>query len=291
MAFRLDLLPVELQTRLMTLPFQATVFKAVGLTLSYDYMITYMVQKLRSHPEVDRVPALLDLLVEHFVTHADKHIRLSNNAQIFNQNIIGTSGSLRGWQEAGYRTKRSRANYSRRLNYWKSIYDETDLLVRQGKKKRPSQKNVTTRKRRTFLGQYTERMVNLGRVKDRNGDIVTYAHVIELRNAGYGNVVASVPFWIPFNYGTRGVSFVGGGAGYPDVAGAFFIEKGEQRMGENLNKMLALFDQFAVDVLDGKNRGDLAGAVDFITHNARAQNTYIDVVGLGVNLALSEGLF
>lgn len=278
---KLQLLPDKLLGELRMLPLLDDVFKATALAMAYDNMITIMQKSLRSHPEVRKVPALLDLLVEHFVTFKEEHISIEHS-RIFNDSYVGSGNTLRSWQEAGYRTRRTRANYARRLERWKAIWDEKDLLV-SIKKKNPKGE-VVERRRRTFLGMATERKINLGRVRNKDGTVITYPLVIQLRNANFAEI-HRVPWWIPFNYGTRG-AIMGGGSGYPNVPGAHFIDKAELQKELYLRRAIGWYEEFCVRVLDGKSEANYSGANSFLKRHARGK--HIDILETAMSAVANE---
>jgi hypothetical protein len=218
-------------------------FKALSLVWAYQTMIYYAERGLNSHPEVQRAPELRDLLLDHLVKNYVKHIRPEVN-QIFNGAIVGTTSTLRGWQEAGYFMKRTRRNYPQRLRKWRALYDNTDYIVKRKKAKVTVDESGNTK---------SEQYANLGRVRDKDGNIVTYEIVIQRRNSQYGPTKVLVPFWLVLNYGSNG--YRGLGVGYPSVPGIFFVENAEKRIPEYQARALRLYEAFAFEVLTKEKQG------------------------------------
>src|SRR5688572_15767899 len=123
----LDLFSKKHLTDLLFLDSVAQMFKAYALVQAYQRMIYFADRGLRVHPETTRVPALRDLLINYFIDNYAKHIDIASGG-ILRVGEIGTSHSVRDWQQAGYATRRTRSNYARRMRYWRAIYDETDLI-------------------------------------------------------------------------------------------------------------------------------------------------------------------
>lgn len=204
-------------------------FKALALVDSYNQLIRLADERLNTHPEVARVPELKTILINHLTTQYTKHIDVRNE-KIFNPNILGSEFALRQWQDAGYRTRarRTSKNYYKRLQYWKSIYDNQPMKVPIS----TSNENMgtaTLKKRSSsfprtgddIFGGVQGTLFYEVRVKDRSGSIITYEDVIRKRNLGFGAATNTlIPFWVVFNYG----SDVGIQPGYPATPGLHFVD-------------------------------------------------------------------
>lgn len=216
-------------------------FRALALIECYNKLIEFADSRTQQHPEVQRVPELRTVLLAHLMANADRHID-TRTERIFNPLILGSPKSLRDWQESGWRTKRSSANYKRRLDYWKAIYDEAPLIHQQ-----------RVRSGGDLFGDIVQQAVFSTRrisrrVKDLQGNIshkdVSYEQIIAERNANYSATSELVPWWEALNYGT---AFTGV-AGYPNVAGLHFVEDAEKLVPSTINRYLNLFEAYIADV-------------------------------------------
>lgn len=271
----LDLFPKRKLTDLLFLDNIAGLFKAYGLVQAYQQMIYFADRGLRVHPETARVPALRDLLIDYFIENYEKHIDVPSGG-ILRIGEIGTAHSVRDWQQAGYATRRTKSNYARRMRYWRAIYDETDLIVER-KNTTPAPRGLSFSSRRKPK-QTPDRYANLGRVKDAEGNVVTYEYVITRRNAQYSATRSTIPFWFVLNYGTRG--------GYPEVKGIYFVERAEREIDRHLNRALDLFDRFALDVLIKDVEASYSVAATWLRRYARSPHEYFNSVEAARTLAL-----
>ena len=234
------------------LPFITRYFKALGLASAYNNLINITDKKTITHPEVQRVPEMRTLILEHLRANADQHIDIDSET-IFNETVIGNPADLRSWQNAGYKTRRTPSNYENRLRYWVAIYDEADLLKITGE-------------------ALPEGHASSGRVKSKDGQVVTYEDVIAERINNYSFTVQEVPFWYPLNYGTM----FGANPGYPNVAGLHFVEDAEKQIPRYLNKFSQYLEDYLLDsinrISDGQERMPLQS---WIRKNIRFGKEYM----------------
>jgi len=226
-------------------------FHALALAEAYNLMISYADTRSREHPEVQRVPELRNILLQHFFENADRHINIRAGT-IFNEQILGGPNTVREWQEAGYHARRSSANYEKRLRYWKSIYDGAPVIFQQ---RIPAQEEIFSTSGRiyqaTFLSPQSKDPKKQGqaniprRATNRaTGNLVTYEDVIHSRNTQYGAQL--VPWWRLLNYGT-------GGKGYPISPALHFVEDAERQVPAIIQKYMDLFETFVSDIFDDEN--------------------------------------
>lgn len=233
----------KLHLIIFDLPALGRYFHALALANAYVGMVDLFVQRATSHPEVARVPALLDIMLEHFQTYALEHINIETD-QIFNRNFVGTLEHLEAWQDAGYEIDRDDDNYARRVQRFRAIWVGVPI----------------------------------------NG--ATYEQIIADRNEGYGDLVRSIPFWLPLNYGTGNVP----GAtnpGYPAVPGLHFVDIAEQRVQHGTARYLDLLTRFLAELLDIKNTsGILTFARSWVkSHTAYTDTHDIDIFAIAEKLA------
>jgi hypothetical protein len=230
-------------------------FRALGLVWAYQYMIKLIEKGAREHKEFRRVPAFRTMLVQHFIENWDKHIDVATG-QIFSATTVGTIHALKMWQQVGHPMRRTKKNYSARLRAWKAIYDNKNLVVpnKDYEPKSSSHDLFSEADDRNRKRQEKKRFIELGRVKDKEGNIVTYELVIKKRNARFGNATRSeIPFWIVLNYGAGGLQ--GEYPGYPAIPGVFFVEKAEQQVDFYQLKALEWYERFALEVLTNEKQG------------------------------------
>lgn len=211
-------------------------FHALALAISYNYLIELTDTRTQQHPEVQRVPSLRYILLEHLYENADKHINLQSDT-IFNDGLLGGPNTLREWQDAGYHTGRSGANYQKRLQYWQAIYDNAPVQQQQ---------RVSTNADDLFGGVTTTSVPHKIRKRPANkttGIDVTYEDVILSRDVRYKAATQLVPWWRSLNYGT-------GGQGYPVTGALHFIEDAERAVPARLTEYAGLFEAFITDVFD-----------------------------------------
>lgn len=222
----------------------AQFFHALALVDSYNYMMQLADERTSSHPEVQRVPELRTILLQHFYENADRHISLRGN-RIFSATLLGGPRSLRDWQEAGYSTRRTTSNYPQRLKYWQAIYDDAPLQYQQ----RVSSDNLFGTAGSVYQSTFLSpkgKFKKPSRPELREGKVVfadvDYTDVIERRNRRYAGTRSIVPWWMPLNYGTTG--------GYPSVPGLHFIEDAEQSVPQRIDEYVRLLDLFLADIFD-----------------------------------------
>jgi len=229
-------------------------FKALGLIDAYNYMITLFDERSKTHPEVARAPELRSILLEHFHANAHKHIDLSSD-RIFQDALLGIESTVRIWQNAGYPSRRTTANYPKRMMYWQSIYEGRPIKVPANRK--PGQKAKGPPKPRTGEDIFGPRPTQVDKpatdlyyevsVKDRSGSLVTYEDVIRKRNTNFGvSPNGLIPFWIVLNYG----SDRGSQPGYPPTPGLHFVEDAERQIPDKLSLYANFFSRFMLDALD-----------------------------------------
>lgn len=215
-------------------------FHALALAASYNYLIELADTRTQQHPEVQRVPSLRYILLEHFYNNADRHINLQTDS-IFNDSLLGGPRTLREWQDAGYHTSRTANNYQRRLQYWQAIYDNAPVQ---------EQKRVSKDPNNLFGGVYTTSENSKKKTRPKNNlktsgntNHVTYEDVIRNRDTRYGETAKLVPWWRILNYGT-------GGQGYPTTGALHFVEDAERTVPARLSQYAELFESFITDVFD-----------------------------------------
>lgn len=214
---------------------------ALALATSYNNLIQLADERTQDHPEVQRVPTLRLTLLEHLYLHVFNHINLQKGT-IFDDGLLGGPRTLREWQEAGYHTSRSAANYPKRLRYWKSLYDGAPVTFQQ-QVNTPG--NVFSTQR-TYQSSFISPKSKIpGRVQ-RNGADVTYEDVIRSRDTRYAETVQLVPWWRILNYGT-------GGQGYPVSPALHFVEDAERAVPGNVAVYMGLFEQFVSDTFDNES--------------------------------------
>ena len=228
-------------------------FHALALAEAYNNLILLTDERTQQHPEVQRVPSLRYILLQHFYENADRHINIQRGT-IFDDALLGGPRTLKEWQDAGYHTRRSQANYDKRLRYWRAIYDNAPLTFQNQVQ---SQEDIFSAKRTyqsTFIAPLSKKerkglakpKVRIpGRVQ-RNGQDVTYEDVIRSRDARYGSSEQLVPWWRALNYGT-------GGQGYPVSTGLHFVEDAERAIPQYIDKYMAYFESFISDIIDNEN--------------------------------------
>jgi hypothetical protein len=212
-------------------------FHALALAVSYNHLIELADTRTQTHPEVQRVPSLRYILLEHLYNNADRHINLQRDT-IFDDSLLGGPRTLREWQDAGYHTSRTASNYGKRFRYWQAIYD--DAPVQQ------QQQRIDTTPGDIFGGVTTVSAPSrvLTRPRSRaTGQIVTYEDVIRNRDVRYGATAQLVPWWRSLNYGT-------GGQGYPVTGALHFVEDAERRVPATLTQYAEYFEQFVNDVFN-----------------------------------------
>ena len=248
--------------------FAADYFEARSLAVAYNRLIEYADDGMRQHPEAQRVPNLRYILLEHFILYADKHIRVQDG-RIFNPAVLGSPMSLGDWQEAGYHTKRTTSNYPRRLRYWKAIFDQEPVKVETSR---------TTGE--DIFGPVSKMIESRGRTPS-----ITYAEVIERRNAYYGDVTKNVPWWMVFNYGSNAF----GRAGYPSYPGILFIERAEQQVSSIRSQHLTAFDRMMGEALSSSDVYIGASEETFVSAWAKSHlprvESYIDPDDMAMTLA------
>lgn len=215
-------------------------FYALALATSYNYLIQLADERTQDHPEVQRVPSLRTILIDHLRTHALQHINLQRGT-IFDDGLLGGPKSLRDWQEAGYHTSRTASNYAKRLRYWQAIYDGAPVTFQQPVATHGDIFNT----QRTYQASFISPKSKIpGRVQNKyTGADVTYEDVIHRRDARYNESIQLVPWWRALNYGT-------GGQGYPVSPALHFIEDAERSVPTNIARYMQFFDTFISDVFD-----------------------------------------
>jgi len=209
-------------------------FHALGLAIAYNNLIELADTRTQEHPEVQRVPSLRYILLEHFYRNADKHINLQRDT-IFDDSLLGGPLTLKEWQNAGYSITRTQGNYPRRLSYWKSIYDNAPVQ---------EQTRVSTNPEDLFGGvtiQYSPSKKRLRPVNKYTKQVVTYEDVIRDRDTRYHATAQLVPWWRALNYGT-------GGQGYPVSPALHFVEDAERAVPRILAQYATLFEEFIADI-------------------------------------------
>lgn len=223
-------------------------FYSLALADSYNYLIQLTDERTQLHPEVQRVPSLRSILLEHFYIYAFEHIDVRRGT-IFKDTLLGGPNTLREWQEAGYRTKRTAGNYERRLRYWQAIYDNAPVTFNT---RVPSNNELFTEAHKTyqssFIGESKGKLSIPGRVK-KSGTDVTYEDVIRSRDIRYEETLKFVPWWRSLNYGT-------GGQGYPVSSALHFIEDAERAVPGRISAYEKLFESFMGDVFDSDTLDD-----------------------------------
>lgn len=213
-------------------------FRALALADCYNKLIEFADERTQQHPEVQRVPELRTLLLSHLIKNADRHID-ARTERIFNPLLLGSPKSLREWQESGFRTKRTAANYNRRLAYWKAIYDEAPLI---------HQVKVTSGDDLFSGGIAYQSKFSTKRISRRQKTLagtiehhdISYEDIIHARNTNYSATNELVPWWEVLNYG----STFAGLAGYPSTPGLHFVEDAEKLVPTAIRRALSLFDQY-----------------------------------------------
>lgn len=227
------------------LPALGIYLRALALAECYNKLIEYTDERTQDHPEVQRVPELRSILLAHLLENAEKHIDPATE-RIFNPLILGSPKSLREWQEAGFRTKRSASNYRRRLQYWQALYDEAPIIhevrSRGGEDLFAPRGQIYKRSSRTV--EFRQKTLE-GKIERRE---VHYEDVIQARIANYGPSFTLVPWWEMLNYGT----VLNGVAGYPNVAGLHFVEDAEKLIPSAMTRYSGAFDDIIADVFDAK---------------------------------------
>lgn len=214
-------------------------FAGLALAVAYNNLIHLADVRTQEHTEVKRVPALRTVLLDHLMLNADRHINV-NTGTIFNDSLLGGPRSLRDWQQAGYKARRSASNYEKRLNYWRALYDGAPVSTQQ----RVNTPGDIFNTQRTYQSSFiTSKGKIPGRARTKKGAEVTYEDVILARNTGYGEVVQLVPWWHVLNYGT-------GGKGYPVSPGLHFIEDAERQIPALIDEYGEYFEQFILEAFD-----------------------------------------
>ncbi len=277
----IDKLLRELRDRLLsvksTIQYAGDYFRALALAECYNKLIEFADERTQQHPEVQRVPELRSILLLHLISNAERHIDVRTE-RIFNPLLLGGPKSLRDWQEAGFRTKRTASNYNRRLRYWKAIYDEAPII---NQVKVPSGNEIFGAGGSVYQSRFSTKKVAL-RVKDLEGNIshqdVSYEDVIHNRNANYSATSKLVPWWEVLNYG----STFAGLAGYPNTAGLHFVEDAEKLVPATLQQYLGMFDRFINDALDRTERDPISNIETWVASNRTvfSNNKYIPTADL-----------
>jgi hypothetical protein len=211
-------------------------FHAFALAQAYNHLIALADERTQQHPEVQRVPELRLVLLNHLMTNADRHIDLSTN-RIFLATLLGSPQTLANWQEAGYHTARTKSNYPARLRYWRAIYDEAPVIYQHQVR---SNNNALFSEGRTYQSSF---LSSKGKAQKPE---VSYEDVIRARNENYGEIANIVPWWTALNYGTN----TGGNAGYPSVPGLHFVEDAEREVPNFLSRAVDNIDRFMGSVID-----------------------------------------
>ncbi len=236
-------------------------FRALALAECYNKLIEFADHRTQQHPEVQRVPALRTVLLAHLISNADRHIDVRTE-RVFNPLLLGSPKSLREWQESGWRTKRSAANYRRRLKYWEALYDEAPIIHQE--RVRSGTDIFSERGAIYRRGKNVEK-----RVKNLTGDItkekVTYEQVIAARNTNYSATSELVPWWEALNYGT---AFTGI-AGYPNVAGLHFVEDAEKLVPSTIRKYFNLFDAYVDHAFSAEIKNPIYDIERWVNANMR----------------------
>jgi len=211
--------------------FTTRFFHALALAQAYDRMIQEIEQRTRGHPEVARVPELVQIMIDHFKLYASEHISIERN-EIFNPDFVGTIATLEEWQQAGYPLERTAENYPWRVRVFRAIWSGTPITIvlnRVSKRGKPFKQRLTFTPRSPVTRKPT-----------------SYEEIIRSRNSSYGDVVRYIPFWFPLNYGTSGV---GTNPGYPSVPGLHFIDVAEQYVELYRRQSLLLMGRYYGDTL------------------------------------------
>ena len=205
--------------------FAGSFFYALALTTSYNYLIQLTDERTQQHPEVERVPSLRLILLDHLYAYALQHINLQRGT-IFDDGLLGGPRTLREWQEAGYHTRRSAANYEKRLRYWKALYDGAPITFQQRVESPGDIFSAGRAYQASFLPSKSSKIPSVPTNK-QSGLAVTYEDVIRSRDVRYNETIRLVPWWRALNYGT-------GGQGYPSTGALHFIEDGERSVPSNI---------------------------------------------------------
>lgn len=215
-------------------------FYALALATSYNYLIELTDERTQNHPEVQRVPSLRIILIDHLRAYALQHINLQRGT-IFDDGLLGGPRSLREWQEAGYHTSRTASNYEKRARYWRAIYDGAPVTFQQPI---ATTGDIFTTQR-TYQSSFISPKSKIpGRVQNKySGLDVTYEDVIHSRDTRYAESIRLVPWWRALNYGT-------GGQGYPVSSALHFIEDAERSVPANIDKYMRLFEDFISEAFD-----------------------------------------
>lgn len=245
-------------------------FLALALAESYVAMIKLMVERASTHPEVTRVPGMLDVLLEHFQTYPLDHINVDKQ-QIFNKRFVGTIQHLEAWQQAGYPLERGDADYDERVEIWRAIWKGVEV-------ERKVSRTYKNGKRREYTWTF--------KPKSRYGshEDADYETIINTRNENYSEIVRYIPFWLPLNEGTGSV---GSNPGYPAVAGLHFVDIAEQGISKNVSRYIDLFSEFmAEQLMEIEPTNNIAAAKAWIKSRSSYTETFdIDTFAIAERLA------
>lgn len=202
---------------------------------AYVHMVRVLTERAPGHPEIMRVPELLDILLEHFQTFPLEHIDIQRN-QIFDENFVGTIVELEAWQQAGYPLERSYDDYDRRVEIFRAIWLQKPVTITISR---------TSKKGKQYFQKLKFNPLNID---------VSYETVIAARNERYGELIRYIPFWLPLNYGTTFEV----NSGYPVVEGLHFVDLAERALPRYIGRSLAMLEEFLASYLININESDSA---------------------------------
>lgn len=235
-------------------------FNNLARVMAYDNFLTLVDKGMYKFQEVRRYPQYrLDMLM-YFIENYRTLLTKASNSELVPRDNLPNKQDFRNWQSAGYKTRRNKGNYEERLHIWKAIYDERAVYI-------PNKEGINSTRGKKVKGGS---MLMLGRVRDDDGNLVTYRSVIERRDRNYGGIgTKGVPYWSMFNYGMD--------KGYPTIQGGFFLERAEQALPEFYERAMNLYEQFAVEVLDHGIWPKIGKAADFVNKRIKRKSKYLDL--------------
>lgn len=234
-------------------------FHALALAQAYGRMLQEIEQRTRGHPEVARVPELVQILIDHFKLYANEHISIERN-EIFNPDFLETLAALDDWQEAGYPMSRSDEDYPWRVRVFRAIWSGTPITV--------------TLDRISKRGNAFKQQITFTPLNPETRQPTSYAEIIRARNENYSDVVRYIPFWYPLNYGTGGI---GVNPGYPDVPGLHFIDVSEQYIELYKRQTLGLMGRYYASAL---TNFELEQPEEWARSHVSFQSSHIDIFSL-----------
>lgn len=249
--------------------FTAKYFYSLALVRAYADMVELFASRIKGHPEVARVPELASIMMEHFQTYPSQHIDIYKD-QIFNREFVGTISTLKDWQQAGYPLDRSPDNYSWRVTVFEAIWRQVPIRITV---------TAVSKRGKVYSFPVVFRPRNM-----KQFVIATYEDIIRSRNSNFGNVVRTIPMWLPFNYGTAGLE---GDPGYPNVPGLHFVDIAEQLIVVRRQQTNALLKQYYSETFSDTDT--YIDARDWArSHAPNLSSKYIDVFSLALRISLGE---